>query len=623
MVLSSVSPRPWLLTVVVAANLLFAAVLSASLWNSRQQDAELQLRTGQNLALAIERNVSGTLDKIELALQEVSDSLETQLATGTIDQKAIEGEILRLGSRLPEIETLDYSDASGAVPANSGYPAGNKAISLADREYFQYLKNTPTSSMVNSKPVLGKTSNKWVIVFARRINQRDGRFAGVVYSSISLNHFTDTFRQLQLGQQGVVSIIDPTHAIIARYPAPPDPKVLGQKLPQEDLIALLKSDQLTFTRIIRSHVEGIERSYSFHRLASRPYHVTVGLSTNDAFAAWWKQVALSLAIFLAFFGITIFGAWQLMRSWQRQSEAHWQVTREKDRYRELNEQLESRVDERTRDLLTANKELKQALDHLGNSEKMAALGNLVAGVAHELNTPIGNLRLGASTYKDRIQEFSAELARGNIRRSTLTDFLADADELVRLLDRNAERAGEMISSFKAVAVDQSSNRRRHFDVQLAVGDVLSTLRQKMKRGRCHVTNAIPAGVMVDSYPGALMQIVSNLLENAMLHAFEGMDSGTVVIDLPKISDTEICLRFTDNGRGIAAEDAERIFEPFYSTKIGQGGSGLGLHLVREMVSNPLGGSITLDKENPVGATFIVCLPRTAMDPTLDRQNPPS
>ena len=274
---------------------------------------------------------------------------------------------------------------------------------------------------------------------------------------------------------------------------------------------------------------------------------------------------------------------------------------------ELNSRLEQRVAERTADLQAALEHLKHAQAELLQNEKLASLGALVAGVAHELNTPIGNAVTVSSSLLDAHQRFTALTTTGLTRRA-LQEFLNDVGEGSQIIERNLSRAAELISSFKQLAVDQTSYQRRQFNLSEVVHEITLTMKPALRRTAVVLDNRIPEGMVLDSYPGPLGQILMNLINNALVHAYADNARGTVCLQAAPSEAGWISLSVKDDGCGMAPATQKRIFDPFYTTRLGKGGSGLGLHIVHTLTTGILGGRIEVRSEPGNGSEFLLHLP---------------
>jgi PAS domain S-box-containing protein len=286
-----------------------------------------------------------------------------------------------------------------------------------------------------------------------------------------------------------------------------------------------------------------------------------------------------------------------------------------DALRQLNETLEGRVRRRTAQLEQANQELTRALNQLTSaqkqlveSEKMAALGGLVAGIAHEINTPVGIGVTAASHLEARTQALRDAYQDGRLGRSDLESYLSVCAESTRMILSNLERAAALIRSFKQVAVDQSSEQRRVFRLRAYLDEVLLSLRPRLKNTGHVVTVACDPELTMDSYPGAVSQIVANLVLNSLLHAFAPGQAGRIDIAATLEADT-VRLVYADNGQGMAPGLVEKIFEPFFTTRRGRGGTGLGLHILYNLVTQRLHGTVACHSAQGQGATFTMLLPR--------------
>jgi signal transduction histidine kinase len=255
--------------------------------------------------------------------------------------------------------------------------------------------------------------------------------------------------------------------------------------------------------------------------------------------------------------------------------------------------------------------LRQAQDNLITSEKMASLGALVAGVAHELNTPIGNSLLTATALADMVAEFERQLAGGGVRRSALEAHLNDAKTACTIIAGALGKAADLIASFKQVAVDQTSDQRRRFALAAVVHDTLATYAAQLRRAGCNVHVDVPETLEFDSYPGSVSQVLSNLINNALLHAFEGRPGGTLTVAARALDGGLAELRFADDGVGMSSRTLHQIYDPFFTTKMGQGGSGLGMNIVYNIVTGVLKGTIRVESAPGTGTTVVITVPRAA------------
>jgi signal transduction histidine kinase len=277
----------------------------------------------------------------------------------------------------------------------------------------------------------------------------------------------------------------------------------------------------------------------------------------------------------------------------------------------LNMALERRVQERTADLSRSLEDMQRMQEQLVQSEKMAALGSLVAGVSHEINTPLGISVTAASYVEELLKSLEEGIRSGRLTRTDLAKFMAQATEGNATVLANLRRAAELIRNFKMVAVDQSSAKRREFMLLETLREIVSTLSPLLKNRRIRLQLDIPDGIAMDSYPGPLGQVITNLFSNALLHAFEGRAEGYIAIKARAYADNSVALYFSDDGVGVPPAYLGRLFDPFFTTKSGEGGSGLGLNIAYNIVTGILGGQITVDSRLGEGTTFTITMPRTA------------
>ena len=273
---------------------------------------------------------------------------------------------------------------------------------------------------------------------------------------------------------------------------------------------------------------------------------------------------------------------------------------------------------KTEDELRASKEkaesalleLNAAQQNLIDAERLAALGGLVAGVAHEVNNPIGISLTVASSFARRTEMFEAELRSDTrLRRSQLEEFVRTSRDAAQQLVANLHRAGELIHSFKQVAVDRSRADRREFSLGEATDQIIASLRPVLKKAPITLSVEVPDGLIIDSYPGAYGQILTNLFLNAANHGFADGRSGAITISARPRGNDEVEIIFADNGAGMTPDVQRQAFDPFFTTRRDEGGTGLGLHIVYNLVTQQLGGRMMLDSRLGQGCTFRIIMPR--------------
>jgi C4-dicarboxylate-specific signal transduction histidine kinase len=280
---------------------------------------------------------------------------------------------------------------------------------------------------------------------------------------------------------------------------------------------------------------------------------------------------------------------------------------------ETNNELEQRVTERTENLQEAIDELHNTLQNLRStqsqlieSEKLSSLGGMVAGVAHEINTPIGLCITTHSFIKDLFRDINQHFEEGSISKNHFTEFMRSMEESVDILSKNLERAAKLIKSFKHVSEDQTGEAARKFNLEEYLQEILSTLNPKLRLTQHVVSIRCAADIEIHGYPGALSQVITNLVMNSLLHGFEGIDKGTITIEAELHGD-KVDILYTDDGRGLTKEAQMKIFEPFFTTKRGYGGTGLGMHLVYNLVHKALQGTIQLQQASQ-GCAFSISIP---------------
>ncbi|MCG6551462.1 MAG: sensor histidine kinase [Candidatus Magnetominusculus sp. LBB02] len=283
--------------------------------------------------------------------------------------------------------------------------------------------------------------------------------------------------------------------------------------------------------------------------------------------------------------------------------------------------LEELVGARTEELNVTNRQLEQDIEkrkqveqmlrhsqnQLVEAEKMAALGGLVAGVAHEINTPIGIAVTTASHLQDVTQKLSEAINNKTAKKDELFHYFTHATKSSELILTNLERTSELVKSFKLVAADQTSHEMRLFNVKEYIEKVITSLSPKLKQTAVEIRLECPADFEINSYPGELAQIITNFVINSLMHAFNPGDKGIITIEVIRNADS-ILLRYSDNGKGIPEDNIGKIFNPFFTTNRAGGGTGLGLHILYNLITQTFKGTITCESTVGEGTTFIVTIP---------------
>ncbi|WP_164821243.1 sensor histidine kinase [Paenibacillus koleovorans] len=276
-----------------------------------------------------------------------------------------------------------------------------------------------------------------------------------------------------------------------------------------------------------------------------------------------------------------------------------------DAFNDMVHDLEGRYSE----LQQAMQTIQLAQKQLVESEKMVALGNLVAGVSHEINTPIGIGVTAASYLDEKSKEFLAVYEAGKMKRSELEEYLNTVKDTTGMIQTNLMRASELVKSFKQVAVDRSVETKRSFAVKEYIQDVLVSLQPNLKKTKLRVLVEGPDNVQLFSNPGAVSQIITNLIMNSIIHAYSPQEEGQITLSLSRSNNhSELVLLYRDNGKGMSPEVAEQIFNPFFTTNRSGGGTGLGMHIVYNLVTQSLGGTIQCESTLEVGTTFRITIP---------------
>lgn len=288
-----------------------------------------------------------------------------------------------------------------------------------------------------------------------------------------------------------------------------------------------------------------------------------------------------------------------------------EINKAKEKIEKFNEELQQKVYERTEELEESNEELqatinnlKQTQDKLVEAEKLASLGSLVAGVAHEINTPVGIGLTGVTHLLEETKKISALYKEDKITQEDFEKYLILSDDISKLVNTNLERTAQLVKSFKQISVDQTSEDERKFFLDKYIYDILFSLKNIIKKNHVDVDVNADDNIELYSYPGYFSQIITNLIINSIKHGFKHKTDGKINISLKKEKDTVLII-YKDNGKGIKEENIAKIFEPFFTTNRDKGSTGLGLNIIYNIITSKLNGSIVCDSEENKGVEFTI------------------
>jgi signal transduction histidine kinase len=611
------------------------------------RDAEhYALRQVQAMAAHHERVV----DNARLLLMTLAKSSEVR----SLDAVACQTLLADILGRNGAYVSLSLADVNGRVLVAA------PAVSVAGVGDANFIR----SAMRAGEFTVGeytflKTERRVVVQFGQPVLDAGNHPIGLLIADFDLGYFGRIFYDTHLPERSVFTLTDANGMRLTRFPET-EKYTWVADLPQMVARMSGRDEEGVF---LETGVDGVSRLYSFKRLqfqgASFPYlMIRLGIPVDQALSearfviirnvtllVLATILALVTAWFVAEFTVLrrltmLIGATdklkagdlsartgmsfgdgelgQLAVAFDGMAEGLEQKEQERSLASEqllrLNEELEDRVEQRTEQLAGANRNLEQTLEDLQRtqkqlvlSEKLAALGELVAGVAHEINTPVGVALSASSTLAEKNRALAELFAQGEMKRSNLAQYLEDAREGAEMILMNLGRASELIRSFKMVAADQVSEHRRVFNVKNYIDEVLLSLRPKLKKTGHRITVLCAPDLVIESYPGAFSQILTNFIVNSLVHGFDPEQAGEIRIEASR-TDAVLELCYADNGKGMAPEIRDRVFEPFFTTARSQGSTGLGLHIVFNIVTRTLGGTIVCESLPGQGTSFRVTMP---------------
>ncbi len=536
------------------------------------------------------------------------------------------------------------------------YPHNPSVIgkSMSNYNYFQDTIASKTSQI--SKVLISPSTGKAVIVITQPIIKENGDLTGVLLQNIKLDLLQDMSEDAKIGQTGQTIVFNSDGKMIA----PQNNEFAGfiSYVPSA-LIELFRKDLRSVGEFARADGELIMVATT--RVKTPGWGVAVTITQDEVLQGFYDSIKYGVVTFCIIFLVigfvssfifnklfrSITTVTQHFASINEENFASAQISEDVIRFapqelkklcmtfntmsqaiqnnmdviRQTHEQLEIKVERRTEDLMAMNEELQalnlelqqtlenlqQTQEQLVQSEKMASLGSLVAGIAHEINTPVG-VGVTATSHLQRVtKEFTQLYASGDLKRRDLTNYLADSEEALSIIFSNLERASQLIRSFKQVSVDQSSEAMRVFNIKQYLNEILLSLHPKLKRTQHKVTVQCDEEIQMHSFPGAFGQIITNLIMNSLIHAYEPDQAGELTITILQEAD-KTSLIYSDDGKGMDKDVVSQIFNPFFTTKRGMGGTGLGLYILYNLVKQQFSGTIECESELGIGTKFVIDIP---------------
>jgi signal transduction histidine kinase len=596
-----------LVAVTIIINLFVICVSAYLLTNSREQTVKQAEVTVQNLSKVLEADIDNNFDKTDIVLRAVVDEATKQIKNGGINFQAMNEFMANNNERLEEFQELRLTDSHGTVLYGTEIPAGLK-VTIRDRDYFTILRDNPRTGLYISKPLIGNILKKWQICLARRVNNPDGSFNGVVYGVIPIEHFTRLFSKLNL-KKGIVTLADENYEVIARVPEPAGfGSAIGRKITSPQLYQLVQAghDSGVYTSI--SPVDGQERTIYYRKFDEYPLSIFVGLAPQD-YLSEWRRTAVSITVLMVIFALC-----SIVLCWEAFVRKKQEVLAENE-LRKSKEELEERVLERTADLLSANEhlqheiierkrselELKKAQEktEVINQELKTAnqqLAHFSENLAHELRTPIHSLMI------------ESDLALCKVR---------SVEEYQHIISSNMEayeRLKNLIESLLFLA--RADNKKlciitEKIDICQVLENIVDYYSEIISSK--DIACSIDCQAVLFADPALLNRAMANLFENAIKYTPR---NGSIILSAHQQDDAFIEITVKDTGCGIEPELLPKILDRYFwieNTHLEEcQGTGLGLDIVKSIMAMH-GGSIAIQSEPGNGTAVTLRFPPDQSD----------
>ena len=583
-------------------------------------------------------------DEVSHFIEHVCSTLELvgrvnrPISRSTVEQRALLEHLLGLQPAFRQVTLLDDQGQELVKLTRLVVVTSQDLVNQADSDWFGQVRQ---KQAYFSSIYIDDLTNEPLVTVAMPLTDAFDQFEGALVVEVNLRFMWNLVDSLQIGEEGRAYVVDREGTLIAFGDIS---RVLrGENVSHLEYVDQFLNNQSPSTQLRLS--KGINNQYvisTYVPLETPDWAVVVELPAIEAYQPVILNVVLSIggAIMVALLAsvAAIYlsrrlvaplrkltetttciaqGQWEfeapiqgttevrgLAQAFNRMVQA---LKRSEEQLKRYHKQLEELVEERTKELTQTVEHLKATQKQLIESEKMAALGRLVATIAHEINTPIGVGVTAASTLENETKLLVAECQNGGLKRSSLKMYLHTASQSSQLILSNLQRAADLVHTFKLVTVDQSRSQRRSFALKSYLETTLRHLDPQLKRSQHTWKVKADETITLNSYPTAFSQVVTNLVMNSLTHAYQEGESGQLSFEC-FVYHERVIIEYADDGCGMTPNQLSKIFEPFFSSPRHRGGSGLGLHIVYNLVTQTLGGTIRCESEVGVGTKFILSLP---------------
>lgn len=554
----------------------------------------------QNLAKVLGDNIDNYIDKIDFCLSTIKYEAEKHLVAGKFNHRKMDSFIQLRHTLMPELTSLRIADAHGNVILGVGIV---KRVNIADRDYFLKLRNNPGAGLVIAKPLLSRMSGKWVLNIARRLDNPDGSFAGIVYAQLAIANFNKIFSKIDIGKSGTITLRDGDLGFIIRYPASlSSESMIGQKQIAPEFTKMLAVNRDAGTYFTpKSIIDNLPRTLSYLKTPHYPLYVVVGQATADYLEDWKSDSMSSLFLVAAFIVTTLIAAWVLYCRWQKQMMLTEELRKSKG-------ELETRVVERTAELYektiqleemnrTLEDRVQKSVTELRAKDKMliqqsrqAAMGEMIDNIAHQWKQPLNNLGL-------LIQSVELDFADGVLTKEDMTIEFGECNNLITFM---AQTIDDFRSFFR------EDKQKTDFGVAQSISRAVRLVSASLEDSRIRIIIEHGDDIQVNGYPNEYAQVLLNLLGNARDVLVDRQVINPVITVHFTHEDDQAIVTVSDNGGGIADDIIENIFDPYFTTKEMGKGTGIGLFMSKIIIEEHMGGSLTVSNRDG-GAQFKIVM----------------